>query len=150
MIDRVFVYGTLMRGGTYHGLVAPYVRDVQRGWVPGVLVNLGEYPGWVPGAGRVQGEVFRLRPLEPALRLLDELEDYEGPGAEGNLYERVLVRVGTPEGRTTAWAYRYVGPAGGLPVIPDGRWQGPARRGSWFRGFRPIRSIQEWKTLLSP
>ncbi len=124
MIDRVFVYGTLLRGGVYHGLVAPYVREVRRGWIPGLLVDLGEYPGWVPGAGRVHGEVFRLRPVGPALRLLDELEEYEGPGVEGNLYERVLVRACVPEGWVRAWAYRYAGPVAGRPVIPGGRWPG--------------------------
>ncbi len=139
MIDRVFVYGTLMRGGAYHGLVAPYVRDVGPGWIPGLLVDLGEYPGWVPGAGRVHGQVLRVRPVEPVLRLLDELEEYEGPGSPANVYERTPVRVGVPGGRVTAWAYRYVGPAEGRPVVPGGRWPG-SRWGGAHGSVRPGRS----------
>ncbi len=108
MTDRVFVYGTLRRGGRYHHLVAPYVREVTEGWVPGALVDLGDYPGWVPGRGRVRGEVFRLHPVEPALAALDELEDYHGPGHPENLYERVEVEVRTPDGPVRAWAYRYL------------------------------------------
>ncbi|WP_025321183.1 gamma-glutamylcyclotransferase family protein [Deferrisoma camini] len=120
--DRVFVYGTLKQGGIYHSLIAPHLLEVQEGWVPGVLVDLGTYPGWVPGPGRVWGEVVRVAPVVEALAKLDELEDYHGPGRPENLYERVLVKVETATAPVEAWAYRYLGPTEGRPAVPGGRW----------------------------
>jgi len=120
--DRVFVYGTLKRGGIYHSLIAPHVLEVWEGWVPGVLVDLGAYPGWVPGPGRVWGEVLRVDRVDEALAKLDDLEDYHGPGRPENLYERVLVKAETATAPVEAWAYRYRGPTGGRPVVPGGRW----------------------------
>ncbi len=120
--DCVFVYGTLKRGGRYHRRIAPFARAWAEGWVPGRLVDLGAYPGWVPGRGRVWGEVVRVEPAAEALAVLDDLEDYHGPGDPANLYERVRVRVETGTGPVEAWAYRYLGPVSGVPVVPGGRW----------------------------
>lgn len=122
MIDRVFVYGTLKRGGANHRLVAPYLRAVAAGRIPGALVDLGDYPGWVDGAGEVAGEVLRLERVDEALRVFDALEDYRGPGDPANLYERVAVTVATDAGPVRAWAYRYLGSVAGRPRVSGGAW----------------------------
>ncbi len=127
MIDHLFVYGTLKRGAPNHALVAPFVVGVEVGWLPGALLDLGSYPGWVPGAGRVWGELLRLRDLGRALPLLDHLEEYRGPGDPGNLYQRLEVPVRTARGSTPAWAYRYCGPRGGFRTLPGGTWSPPRR-----------------------
>ncbi len=131
MTAWVFVYGTLKQGFENHHLVAPFVREVRAGTIPGVLLDLGGYPGWLPpddcaegGEARVSGEAFRLSPLAPALEILDTLEDYQGPGDPANLYERVRVTVSTSTGDLTSWAYRYTGPARGEHVVRGGRWAG--------------------------
>ncbi|MDF1555409.1 MAG: gamma-glutamylcyclotransferase [Deferrisomatales bacterium] len=121
-LDRVFVYGTLQVGGRYHHLAAPFVRGWTKGSAPGVLLNLGEYPGWVEGVGTVRGQVLRLQPIERALGIFDQLEDYLGPGHPDNLYQRLSVVVTTPHGPVRAWGYRYVGPRSGHAVLPGGRW----------------------------
>jgi gamma-glutamylcyclotransferase (GGCT)/AIG2-like uncharacterized protein YtfP len=118
----VFVYGTLKRGQPNHRLVARFVREVREGRVTGVLVDLGGYPGWLPGDGVVRGELLRLEPGGVALRGLDELEDFFGPGDPRNEYERVLVAVVTDDGLVEAWAYRYAGPVEGVPRLPGGVW----------------------------
>ncbi|GAB4262615.1 MAG: gamma-glutamylcyclotransferase [Deferrisomatales bacterium] len=129
MTDWVFVYGTLKRGGRYHRRIRPFVREGRTGWVPGRLLDLGGYPGWVAGAGRVWGEAYRLSPLAPALAVLDELEDYYGPGDPRNLYERLTVEVRGEGEPVRAWAYRYVGPRQGRPFVAGGRWP-PGRSAS--------------------
>jgi gamma-glutamylcyclotransferase (GGCT)/AIG2-like uncharacterized protein YtfP len=118
----VFVYGTLKRGGPNHPLLAPFVRAVTAGKVPGVLLELGGYPGWVDGGGIVRGEVFHLTRMADALRVLDALEEYHGSGDSRNLYDRVQTDVATPEGSVTAWAYRYVGPTDRARVVAGGVW----------------------------
>lgn len=47
MTDRVFVYGTLRRGGRFHAIVAPFVREAVAARVDGILLDLGAYPGWL-------------------------------------------------------------------------------------------------------
>jgi len=116
---HVFVYGTLMRGELRERLLHPHRP---RRWVPsrvrGALVDLGEYPGLVAGEREVAGELIELDDPGAALRELDRVEDFEGYGAPGSLYRRVVVEV---DDGTHAWTYRYVGP-GGRP-IPSGDWR---------------------------
>jgi len=121
--DWVFVYGTLKRAGANHALVASFVQEVTSGGVPGALLDLGGYPGWVEGEGMVWGEALRIAPPAAALAVLDELEEYFGPGDPRNLYERVEVGVQTPGGSLAAWAYRYVGPREGSRVVAGGEWR---------------------------
>lgn len=65
------------------------MREAGEGSVPGVLLDLGAYPGWVAGEGAVAGEVFRVEPRAEALAVLDELEEHFGPA--------------TPATSTSAW-----------------------------------------------
>ncbi len=129
MTDRVFAYGTLKRGGAHHHRVASLVSAVEPGWVPGDLVDLGAYPGWVHGPGRVHGEVFTVDDLSRILATLDDLEEFHGPGDPRNLYDRVRVPVRVAGGVVDAWAYRYLGPVGCARRVPDGRWPVAGRRG---------------------
>jgi gamma-glutamylcyclotransferase (GGCT)/AIG2-like uncharacterized protein YtfP len=105
---RMFVYGTLLPEGPS----APAT-------IPGRLVDLGAYPGWVLGPGRVQGAL--VRPRED-LRELDRYEDFLGYGVPGSLYRRVVVTATRADGaREEAWAYRYLG-TDGRP-LPSGSWR---------------------------
>jgi gamma-glutamylcyclotransferase (GGCT)/AIG2-like uncharacterized protein YtfP len=102
-MTRVFVYGTLKRGGSNHPFLAGQ-RFLGRGRTPPgfTLYALGGYPGMVRAdddrAG-VEGEVWEVD--DACLARLDELEGL----AEG-LYERVgLDLVPSEAGRAQAYLY---------------------------------------------
>lgn len=126
MQDRVFVYGTLRRGGTNH----PLLRDARflgDHWTePDYrMLDVGPYPGVVRGGETpIRGEVYRVTPAQ--MRRLDDLEDYP------RSYTRE--RITTPWG--SAWMYLYRPGGQRLPEIASGDWlacsplagRGPGRR----------------------
>ena len=90
----LFVYGTLMRGGRYHEVLAN-ARFCGEACTPPcfALVDLGEYPALVPhGEKRVSGELFQVD--DQTLAAIDEFE--------GDLYERRPIQL---EGGVEAEAY---------------------------------------------
>jgi len=73
-VTAVFVYGTLMRGGRYHRLLAgaPYAGSVST--APRYqLLDLGPYPGLVAGQQRVQGELY-----DVSAAIIERLDALEG------------------------------------------------------------------------
>jgi gamma-glutamylcyclotransferase (GGCT)/AIG2-like uncharacterized protein YtfP len=127
--DRLFVYGTLMRGFD-HPMAKLLSRSAEfcgEARCQGKLYLIKHYPGLVlsdHAGGVVFGEVFRMhRPAE----LLRELDMYEACGegfAEPTEYLRRMLTV-TREGGTAeeAWTYVYNWPVMGLPRIASGRFQ---------------------------
>lgn len=119
---RLFAYGTLQdarqRAAVLGGAPA---RVVGRGSVAGVLYDLGDYPGLVPGgAGRVPGLVVELADAA-ALARLDAYED-----VDAGLYARQWTTVRLDAGgECDAWVYVYRRSVGGRPRIAA--WP-PARR----------------------
>jgi gamma-glutamylcyclotransferase (GGCT)/AIG2-like uncharacterized protein YtfP len=91
----LFVYGTLMRGGRYHDLLAN-ARFCGEACTPPCfeLVALGEYPALVSGEKRVSGELFQVD--DDTLAAIDELEGHP------ELYERRSILL---EGGVEAHAY---------------------------------------------
>lgn len=113
MRQRVFVYGTLLRGEVNHHLLtqAEYLGS-HRTAACFSLYLLRAYPGAVRGgATAIQGEVYGLD--HAGLRRLDRLEDYP------ELYDRQLLA--TPYGR--AWIYLFRGSVRDRPLIPGGDWR---------------------------
>lgn len=132
MTEYLFVYGTLMTGERNHFLLEPFIESAEPALLNGMdlLPVTAEYPGIVPGPGAVRGELVALKPdrLFDALAVLDELEDYYGPGRPDNLYEREEVQVRLTDATTCqAWTYRWVGSVEGLKPIPQGDWRAYAR-----------------------
>jgi gamma-glutamylcyclotransferase (GGCT)/AIG2-like uncharacterized protein YtfP len=136
MQDRLFVYGTLMRGFDH-----PMAQLLSRGAdfigearCRGRLYLVKHYPGLVLSDDAddvVFGELFRLR--QPA-ELLREFDMYEACGegfAEPTEYIRQMLAV-TRDGEaaepasaqvsTQAWTYIYNWPVTGLPRIASGRF----------------------------
>lgn len=110
---RVFVYGTLKRGGSNHALLG-------RGCFLGefvtapvyTMLSLGDYPGIIDGgATAISGEVYNIDP--GLLHELDLLEDYP--------VEYTRRQIITPWGR--AWIYLLRRPSASLPIVADGYWQ---------------------------
>jgi gamma-glutamylcyclotransferase (GGCT)/AIG2-like uncharacterized protein YtfP len=106
---KVFVYGTLRRGQKWHHLVERLVKAAFPATAPGRLYHLADkgYPAVLAGEGTVAGEVLEFDEIEEALRILDELEDYYGPGHPQNEYDRVVVAAMDNEG-TEHPVYMYV------------------------------------------
>ncbi len=126
--DRLFVYGTLMRGFDHPmaRLLAAHADFLGEATCRGHLVLVKHYPGLLlsdaPSA-LVHGEVFHLRaPVE----LLGELDMYEACGEgfpEPTEYLRQLIDVQLADGATTqAWTYVYNWPVADLPRIESGRF----------------------------
>lgn len=119
----LFVYGTLMSGGSAEAMVGRRRRGPA--WTRGRLFHLpAGYPALDPtGSGRVFGEW--VDPV-PAARLV-LLDQYEGVDEE--LFERVVVDVSTDAATFPAWAWVMRDPAsrGGV-LVPSGRWRSVVRR----------------------
>ena len=101
MAIHVFVYGTLKRGCSAHGLLKPS-DFIGEGSVAGytLLVNEAPYPLAVeaPPECRIYGEVYRV----PAY-VLARIDRYEGAPI---LYRRVRVHVSLADsGYIDAWMY---------------------------------------------
>ena len=110
---RVFVYGTLMRGGCYHKEFLGIHKFLGRGLITGyALYNLGGYPGVIPERGeQVKGEIFGID--RKTLRRIDVLED------KGSLYDRKRIPVLNEDGKTTrAYVYVWKGPVNRQNKVP--------------------------------
>ena len=108
-----------MRGYERHRVLGPGARFVGRGRVSGRLLDLGAYPGLVPGRGVVHGEVWRLDG-----RVLPAVDREEGYNFERR---RATVTLGSGR-RARAWVYRYRGPRERGVPIPDGDYRQTRRR----------------------
>ena len=88
--------------------------------IRGRLFNLGGYPGLVPGAGTVHGQLFRIQ--DPAcLKRLDAYENYDPADPRGSEYLRRPLKLIEPEVMAWVYVYNRTPPLGRR--IADGRWQ---------------------------
>lgn len=111
-MTHVFVYGTLMRGGANHAVLARlgarYVASART--VRGrTLVDLGPYPALLPYdekrdalAPNVHGEIYEID--DAALADLDEFEGCP------TLYTRARIKLTTGADAIEAWAYVFARP----------------------------------------
>lgn len=90
-VRHVFVYGTLREGEARDiNRLRPAPRRLGTARIPGMLYNLGQYPGLLLGpVGSVHGEVYEISAeLE---RLLDQIEEvWPQPSGEYHKREQVL------------------------------------------------------------
>lgn len=120
MLDRLFLYGTLMVGHCRWPILEPFVAGgLVAATANGRLYDTGrDYPAArFDDDGTIHGQLARLRTdrLDEALAVLDEVE-----GAVHGFYTRVVIRTGDG---TEAWAYEFGLAPDGL-VDLDGRWTG--------------------------
>jgi gamma-glutamylcyclotransferase (GGCT)/AIG2-like uncharacterized protein YtfP len=130
VIVRLFVYGTLREGAPndMSHMLAPVAALVGPARVRGRLLDLGRYPGMVPGAeGWVRGEVHR---LSGGQATLDRLDAYEGCGPDDpkpHEFERIEAEAVLDAGeRARVWVYVYRGSARGRAEIASGDYLDPA------------------------
>ncbi|MDD3180269.1 MAG: gamma-glutamylcyclotransferase [Opitutaceae bacterium] len=103
-MTRVFVYGTLKRGGGNHGFLARQRFVGEARTHPGyVLYSLGDYPGMVQEATDqvgVTGELWEID--DSVLQQLDELE-----GVAAGLFRRITLTLAPPHDGSTVTTYLY-------------------------------------------
>jgi gamma-glutamylcyclotransferase (GGCT)/AIG2-like uncharacterized protein YtfP len=126
--DRLFVYGTLMRGFDHPmaRMLSANADFVGEARCRGQLYLVKHYPGLVLSddpTDTVFGEVFRLRqPVE----MLREFDMYEACGegfAEPTQYIRQMFPLTLDGGEASeAWTYLYNWPVAHLPRIASGRF----------------------------
>lgn len=113
----VFVYGTLKRGGSRHGVVRGSHFCGPAVTFPGFrLYDLGEYPGLIesPSGGAIEGELFKV--TEETLLRMDAVE-----GVDLGLYERHSIPLQAPFIDVPAIAYFYRGDVSKKREVPR-RW----------------------------
>jgi len=127
--DRLFVYGTLMRGFDHPmaRLLSANADFLGEARCRGQLYLVKHYPGLVLSddpADIVHGELYRLRACEEMLR---EFDMYEACGAgfpPPTEYLRQMLSVALDDGSACdAWTYVYNWPVAKLPRIETGKFQ---------------------------
>ncbi len=133
MSDYVFAYGTLQPGLVPASMssVAQKLTPVGRGFVRGLLYDLGRYPGAIPdarAARRIAGTVLQLPDDgNTAREILGRLDAYEGfdpesPAASEYIRARQTVDL-VDGGSLECWFYRYNLPASAAQIIESGVWE---------------------------
>ena len=126
--DRLFVYGTLMRGFDHPmaKLLSRSAEFLGEARCQGRLYLIKHYPGLVLSdnpAEIVSGELYRLRDRDA---LLGEFDMYEACGEgfpEPTEYLRQMLQVTLADGTAgEAWTYVYNWPVTGLPHIASGKF----------------------------
>lgn len=121
MQHTLFIYGTLMPGlrlaAEMHG-----ARFVGAAQVSGRLVDLGSYPGLLPGGGQVTGEVYEAD--DAHLARLDEVEGVvPGDRAASQYWREVVTVVSGPLQGQSVQTYVYNCPVNGCTPIPHGDYR---------------------------
>ncbi len=113
-MTRIFVYGTLKRGGrNHHYLVGQQFLGEAHTPAGYTLFSLGDYPGMVRVADDQTGVTGEVWAVDPAgLQQLDELE-----GVDEGLYERTPIRLLAPYSDQPVETYLYLRDLTGRPAL---------------------------------
>jgi gamma-glutamylcyclotransferase (GGCT)/AIG2-like uncharacterized protein YtfP len=126
--DRLFVYGTLMRGFDHPmaRLLSANAAFLGEATCRGRLYLVKHYPGLVLSddpADIVFGELYRLHEPDALLREFDMYEACGEGFAEPTEYVRQMLPVTRGDGSAgEAWTYIYNWPVTNLPRIASGRF----------------------------
>ncbi|MDX1580917.1 MAG: gamma-glutamylcyclotransferase family protein, partial [Alphaproteobacteria bacterium] len=88
-ISRIFLYGLVRyRQPAFEELrLGEGLKFLSAATAPGMIFDLGDYPGFVAGAGEVKGDLFEI--TNPRiLERLDAFEDYDPNRPGRSLYIR--------------------------------------------------------------
>jgi gamma-glutamylcyclotransferase (GGCT)/AIG2-like uncharacterized protein YtfP len=128
--DRLFVYGTLMRGFDHPmaRLLSANADFLGPATCRGRLYLVKHYPGLLLSddpADLVFGELYRLRQRDAMLREFDMYEACGEGFAQPTEYLRKTLQVALEDGAASeAWTYVYNWPVTNLPRIASGRFLG--------------------------
>ena len=128
MLDRLFVYGTLMRGFDHPmaKLLSRSAEFIGEAQCRGRLYRIKHYPGLVlsdDADDMVFGELYRLHAPDELLREFDMYEACGEGFAQPTEYVRQMLPVASAEGAAgEAWTYLYNWPVAHLQRIASGRF----------------------------
>ena len=127
MLDRLFVYGTLMRGFDHPmaQLLSRSADFIGEARCQGRLYRVKHYPALVLSddpADVVFGELYRLRAPGELLREFDMYEACGEGFAEPTEYIRQMLPVTLDDAQAEAWTYIYNWPVAQLSRITSGRF----------------------------
>lgn len=119
--EYIAVYGSLMQ---IHGAQAlagtvDKLKLVGKCKIPGLLYDLGEFPGLVPGDSEVMGELYEVKHPD-ALRLLDDYEAFYPNDPKLSLFVRQRMQLVEP--KIECWGYLYNQTLSGMPRVEGGNW----------------------------
>lgn len=128
MCDYLFAYGTLQTGlappEIAHAIEA--LRPVGNATVPGLLYDLGAYPGAVldPSSNRIiSGIVLQLPQDSRVLAEIDQYEEFDPGSPETSPFVRIPENVTLDSGRRLkCWIYIYNRDPMAAPVLEDGNF----------------------------
>jgi gamma-glutamylcyclotransferase (GGCT)/AIG2-like uncharacterized protein YtfP len=125
--DRLFVYGTLMRGFDHPmaQLLSRSADFIGEARCQGRLYQVKHYPALVLSddpADVVFGELYRLRAPDELLREFDMYEACGEGFAEPTEYIRQMLPVTLDDAQAEAWTYIYNWPVAQLSRIASGRF----------------------------
>jgi gamma-glutamylcyclotransferase (GGCT)/AIG2-like uncharacterized protein YtfP len=126
--DRLFVYGTLMRGYVHPmaKLLSANADFLGEASCRGRLYRVKHYPGLVLSddlSEIVHGELYRLRDPDALLREFDMYEACGEGFPEPTQYVRQMFFVTLADGsQSEAWTYIYNWPVAKLELIESGRF----------------------------
>jgi gamma-glutamylcyclotransferase (GGCT)/AIG2-like uncharacterized protein YtfP len=126
--DRLFVYGTLMRGFDHPmaRLLAANAEFLGKAQCLGRLYLVRHYPGLLfsnDPADIVHGELYRLHEPDALLREFDMYEACGEGFEQPTEYVRQMLTVTLGDGTAReAWTYVYNWPVSELPLITSGRF----------------------------
>lgn len=147
MSDYLFAYGTLQpdHAASEVSAAVARLRPVGKGYVHGLLYDLGEYPGAILSSAtrrRIHGTVFRLASTPNALGQLDEYEGFDPNDPAASLFVRKLYPVMTPSGRSIrCWIYEYNREPGSARLVSGGVYRGRGHRAPRRAAGRPSRAL---------
>jgi gamma-glutamylcyclotransferase (GGCT)/AIG2-like uncharacterized protein YtfP len=129
MTPYLFVYGTLMVGieSKTTGFLHNNSKWLGSAYMPGIMYDLGRYPGAIcmPGHNkRVYGQLFLLEEPEFMLYHLDEYEGVSHLHQKEDEYVREIIKVTHEDEQKVyeAWSYLLQYPSADLKVIQTGRY----------------------------
>jgi gamma-glutamylcyclotransferase (GGCT)/AIG2-like uncharacterized protein YtfP len=128
MSNYLFAYGTLQTGlaprKIAHAVDA--LKHVANATVPGILYNLGEYPGAILNRSSrhtICGVVLQLPDDPRVLAQIDQYEGFDPDLPDTSPFVRVLETVALESGRNLqCWIYVYNRAPGSAPILPDGKF----------------------------
>jgi len=126
--DRLFVYGTLMRGYVHPmaKLLSANAEFLGEASCRGRLYMVKHYPGLVLSDAAdeiVHGELYRLRAADALLREFDMYEACGEGFPEPTQYVRKMISVTLAGGAPSeVWTYLYNWPVAELKLIKSGRF----------------------------
>lgn len=137
--DFLLLYGSLGSRESMHAQLglAKALEPLGVREIPGILYDLGEYPGLVLGAGSASAELFKVKDLS-VLRRLDEFEEFDHARLDRSLFRRTTLQLprhtralahrlrGRP--MIDAWIYVYNQPIDGQSKIEARSWHDHKRQ----------------------